>query len=109
MLLGQLTCRLREQGWPDYLVYWVYSFATQRSVKLRLDSETGPETAIQCSLPQGSPILSILFILYIAPLFWLGVPIRRFGYTDNITLLAISKSLQNNYNSLQADAQEALN
>ena len=47
-------------------------------------------------------------MLYIAPLFWLGVPARRFGYVDDIALLAISKSLQDNCNSLQADAQEAL-
>ena len=47
-------------------------------------------------------------MLYIAPLFWLGVPARRFGYADDIALLAISKSLQDNCNSLQADAQEAL-
>jgi hypothetical protein len=47
-------------------------------------------------------------MLYIAPLFWLGVLARRFGYVDYIALLAISKSLQDNCNSLQADAQEAL-
>ena len=33
---------------------------------------------------------------------------RRFGYADDIALLTISKSLQDNCNSLQADAQEAL-
>jgi len=26
VLLGKLAHRLCEQGWPDYLVYWVYSF-----------------------------------------------------------------------------------
>jgi hypothetical protein len=77
-------------------------------VRIRLDSEIGPEIVIQCGLPQGSPVSLILFILYIVLLFWLGVPVYRFGYTDNIALLAISKSLQDNYNSLQADAQEAL-
>jgi hypothetical protein len=69
VLPGRLTYRLREQGWPDHLVRWVYSFTTQRTVRIRLDGETGPEIAIQCGLPQGSPVSPILFILYIAPLF----------------------------------------
>ena len=47
-------------------------------------------------------------MLYIAPLFWLGRPVRRFGYADDIAILAISKDLQDNCNNLQADAQEAL-
>jgi hypothetical protein len=47
-------------------------------------------------------------MLYIAPLFWLGTPTRRFGYADDIALLAISTDLQENCNSLQTDVQEAL-
>jgi ribonuclease HI len=108
VLTGRLTRRLREQGWPDYLVRWVHSFATNRSVRIRLDGETGPETAIQCGLPQGSPVSPILFMLYIAPLFWLGTPTRRFGYADDIGLLAVSTDLQENCNTLQRDLQEAL-
>ena len=37
VLPGRLVRRLREQGWPDNLVRWVQSFATGRSVKIRLD------------------------------------------------------------------------
>ena len=69
VLLGRLAYKLREQGWPDYLVRWVYSFIIQRTVKIRLDGETSPEIVIQCGLPQGSLVSLILFILYIAPFF----------------------------------------
>ena len=34
--------------------------------------------------------------------------VYRFGYIDNIVLFTISKSLQDNCNSLQTDTQEAL-
>ena len=108
VLPGRLAHRLREQGWPDHLVRWIYSFSTNRSVRIRLDGETGPETDIWCGLPQGSPISPILFMLYIAPLFWLGTPARRFGYADDIGLLAISTDLQTNCGKLQGDLQEAL-
>jgi hypothetical protein len=47
-------------------------------------------------------------MLYIAPLLWLGNPTRRFGYADNIALVAISTDLQANCNQLQTDLQEAL-
>jgi hypothetical protein len=51
VLPGRLARRLREQGWPDHLVRWVYSFATQRTVRIRLDGDTGPETLITYGLP----------------------------------------------------------
>jgi hypothetical protein len=46
VLIGRLAYRLREQGWQDCLVRWIYSFAINRSVRIRLDGETGPETDI---------------------------------------------------------------
>lgn len=108
ILPGRLARRLREQGWPAHLISWVISFITNRTVKIQLDGETGPETSIKCGLPQGSPISPILFMLYIAPLFWLGGLKRRFGYADDIGLLCISLSLQSNSTSLQKDLQEIL-
>ncbi|APA07400.1 hypothetical protein sscle_02g021700 [Sclerotinia sclerotiorum 1980 UF-70] len=108
VLPGRLVNRLREQGWPNNLVRWVQSFAINRSIKIRLDGEIGPETKLECGLPQGSPISPILFMLYIAPLFWMGKPQSRFGYADDIAILATSNSLQTNCDSLKMDMQETL-
>ncbi|RAL66476.1 hypothetical protein DID88_006166 [Monilinia fructigena] len=108
VLPGRLINRLREQGWPNNLVKWIQSFATNRYIKIRLDGETGPKTALNCGLPQGSPISPILFMLYIAPIFWMGNPMKRFGYADDIALLASSDCLQRNCEVLQANMQEAL-
>ena len=103
VLPGRLVHRLHEQGWPDHLVCWIQSFTMNWSVKICLDGETGPVTDIWCGLPQGSLISPILFMLYIAPLFWLGMPARRFGYADDVGLLAISTDLQMNCKKLQGD------
>lgn len=108
VLPGRLVRRLREQGWPSNLVSWVASFATSRTVYLRLDGDTGPCIDIQCGLPQGSPVSPILFMLYLAPLFKLGSPSTRFGYADDIALLAISPSLKTNSQVLSATLQEAI-
>jgi ribonuclease HI len=108
VLPGRLLYRLRVQGWPDNLARWVASFATGRSVQIRLDGETGPETDISCGLPQGSPVSPVLFMLYIAPFFRLGNPNTRFGYADDAALLAISPSLTDNCQILSNSLQEAL-
>ena len=83
-------------------------FATGRSVQIRLDGDLGPATSIQCGLPQGSPVSLILFMLYLAPLFRVGRPRSRFGYADDVALLAISPSLATNSQALSASLQEAL-
>ncbi|EED14661.1 reverse transcriptase, putative [Talaromyces stipitatus ATCC 10500] len=100
VLPSRLIRRLREQGWPTNLVLWIASFATGRSVQIRLDGEIGPSTDIACGLPQGSPVSGILFMLYIAPLFCLGNPRNRFGYADDAANLAISTSLTTNCEAL---------
>jgi hypothetical protein len=108
VLPGRLVYQLRAQGWPNSLVQWAASFVTGRIVQIRLDGELGPKADIHCGLPQGSLVSPILFMLYIAPLFQLGSPKRRFGYADDGALLAISPSLEDNCQSLSSSLQEAL-
>ena len=42
---------------------------SDRKIALAFDAETGPETAIEVGIPQGSPISPILFLIYIRFLF----------------------------------------
>lgn len=109
VLPGRLIRRLREQGWPHNLVKWITSFATGRSVQVRLDGITGPKTNIECGLPQGSPISPILFMLYIAPIFRMGEDTVKFGYTDDVAILAASKSLAENAERITSTVDEILN
>lgn len=90
-LPGRLVKRLREQALPRNLLRWIESFVTDRTVKLRLGSETGPTQNITCRLPQGSPILPIFFMLYISPVFRIGKQLMKFGFVDGVTILATQK------------------
>ena len=47
-------------------------------------------------------------MLYLALLFKLGKPSTRFGYADDVALLAVSLSLETNSQLLSAALQEAL-
>ncbi|KZL86237.1 endonuclease reverse, partial [Colletotrichum incanum] len=113
VLPGRLVHRLRQQGWPENLVKWVSSFVIGRRARIRLDGEMGDVFDLECGLPQGSPVSPILFMLYIEPLFKLGTarPGRkrsRFGYADDIAILASSTSLEDNCALLAKEGQEAL-
>ncbi|KAI0990932.1 hypothetical protein K3495_g17255, partial [Podosphaera aphanis] len=90
VLPGRLVKRLREQGWPPNLCNWIGSFATERTVYIRLDGEVGAPRAINCELPQGSPISPILFMLYTSPLYKLEGLRNAFGYADDVAIMESS-------------------
>ncbi|APA15803.1 hypothetical protein SS1G_09342 [Sclerotinia sclerotiorum 1980 UF-70] len=108
VLPGRLIRRLHEQGWPHGLVKWLFFFVTGRSVQVRLDGITGPKTNIECGLPQGSPISPILFMLYIAPIFKMGEDTIKFGYANDVAIVAASKSLSENVKRLTSTVNEIL-
>jgi len=47
-------------------------------------------------------------MLYLAPLFYLGILRNRFGYADDVALLATSPSIVTNSTALSESLQEAL-
>jgi hypothetical protein len=72
---------------------------TGRTGRIRMDSLLGDSFNIPAGVSQGSPVSSILFILFIQPLFLLGaLPRRRarMGYADDIALLSARASLESN-------------
>jgi reverse transcriptase-like protein len=69
---NRMVRRLVDQGWPNKVCRWVQSFTNRREADLTLDGQTGDMSPLGGSLPQGSPISSILFMLFMAPLFLRG-------------------------------------
>jgi hypothetical protein len=47
-------------------------------------------------------------MLYLAPLFQLGNPDTRFGYVDDVAMLAISMTLEANSQVLSDSLQQAI-
>ncbi len=102
MLPGRLLRRLREQGWPDNIARWAFSFATGREARAKLEATTLPAEPVSCGLPQGSPVSPILFMLFVAPLYHLaGATSRnRYGYADDMALRVAGVSAESNCRQL---------
>jgi len=64
---------LREGGIPPYLVFWVSSLLGERSCTLIFQGAPGTPAPVNFGAPQGSPISSLVFLLYVAPLHF-GIP-----------------------------------
>jgi hypothetical protein len=99
VLANRLIQRLREQGWPNCLVQWVRSFLANRIAYIRLDKVKSKAFPVLYSLPQGSPILPILFLLYVEP--FLRLSRGRFGYADDGVILATGTTIQMVHTKLQ--------
>lgn len=88
----RMTVRLKEQGWPVSLCKWAWSFLTGREVRLDFENTTTPWQKVGGSLPQGSPVSPILFMLFLAPLYHL-LPCMR-GYADDGCILVAAHSFE---------------
>lgn len=82
----------------------VHSFMTGRMGRIKLGGSVGDSFPIQAGLPHRSPVLPVLFTLFLQPLFHLGPEERRhtrFGYADDIALLTTGSTLEENVQTLQ--------
>lgn len=91
VLHNRLLHRLREQGWPGNMIQWTKSFLTDRRGQVRFEGQRTDDFAIECGLPQGSPVSPILFLLYIEPMLHLSE--GRFGFADDGAILASGRHL----------------
>jgi hypothetical protein len=90
---------------PTSLILWVLSFLDNRVLRLAFDNSIEVFKSILTSIPQGSPISPILFLIYIRDLFKLA-NIRFGSYLDDITLTTTSKSLKQNIKTLEREVKD---
>ena len=105
LLKNRLLHRMAEQGWPQRTILFVNSFLTDRRVQVRLGQATTPSYPVACGTPQGSPLSTVLYTLYLAELLSADTK-RRFGYADDICLYRASHSLDENVQLLAADLRQ---
>ena len=104
---------LRRKGFPIWLLSFIASFSTSRSTTVLLPSGEESELRdIGHGLPQGSPLLVILFILYNSSLFNIfkkyKIGVSSIGFADDLNALTYSTSTEENCTKLEGLHLEAL-
>ena len=84
------------------MVDWVASFLTNRQTIVKTNEHTRPKLSIDLGLPQGSLLSSIFYLFYNGDLFddCAKKKVDSQRYIDDITLIAISKSVKGNNQKL---------
>lgn len=103
VLHNRLLKRPREQGWPRSLCRFIQTFLYQRKVQVKYRGGITEEKILECGVPQGSPLLPLLFMLYIAVLFEDHGLTSRFGYADNIAIVRIGNTAADAISAAQDD------
>ncbi|KAL5606031.1 uncharacterized protein BROUX77_003224 [Berkeleyomyces rouxiae] len=103
VLPGQLQCHLRKQGWSAALMKWVNSFMNGRKGHIWLASHRTPDRHLSCGVPQGSPVSPILFMLFLQPLFDSR---RKFGYADDVAIIARAKTPEEATKAVEMDLRK---
>ncbi|KPM39835.1 hypothetical protein AK830_g6718 [Neonectria ditissima] len=91
------------QGIPDWIVLWVWSFLSDRSIVVRMPGYTGEKCWVNIGIPQGSPLSPLLFLFFAAPILEILVMkhsvddgIFAFAYIDDTYILVTSQDYEHN-------------
>jgi hypothetical protein len=102
---AQLLHNMRERNIPEWIVKWVGSFISNRTMTLCLPGYNTNAFSTHSGIPQGSPMSPILFLFYNANLVDicnpLTLPASGIGFLDDVNALALGKLAAENCRTLQ--------
>ncbi|CAD6937582.1 unnamed protein product, partial [Tilletia controversa] len=107
-----LAADLERLDWPDWVIQWVGSFMTERSSRLRFADHIGEVFAVPDSLPQGSPLSQLLWLVYSGGLVGATDQERKsmsVGWVDDWTIAVASPSFDDLQRRLQGICDIASN
>jgi hypothetical protein len=109
---ARLLHNIRERKIPEWIVKWVGSFISNQTTTLCLPGYNTDAFPTHTGIPQGSPLLPILFLFYNANLVEicnpLILPASRTGFVDDVNTLAFGKSTEKNCRTLQTVHERCL-
>jgi len=92
---------LRAKGVNPYLVSWTNSFLSGRSCRLMYEGSPKVFAPVLVGTPQGSPVSTLLFVIYVSRLHSEIPQGLSLSYVDDFGLTASSASYRRNIHILQ--------
>ncbi|KAL5596915.1 uncharacterized protein BROUX77_006863 [Berkeleyomyces rouxiae] len=102
---ARMEHRLIENRWPTKLCRWVRSFMEDRAASMRTEGGVAT-TLVGGSLPQGSPVSPVLYMLFMAPLYKKNPALL--GYADDGSLVVSGPAFSKNCEVIQILMREVL-
>ena len=103
---------LRDLGCPGWLCNFIQSFLTDRSTRLTFGGYTSEVFPVRTGGPQGSPLLPILFVVFISSLHKLfdqdNDRVLGIGFVDDTNILVWGPSAEANCRRLESLHEQCL-
>jgi len=95
---------------PDYLTNWIQNFVTTRNISLPYPGSLRMEHEVNKGIPQGSPLLPLLFVIYIKKLHSVVNTNEFFttSYVDDFQITVASNLWERNVRKLEGKAAEMI-
>jgi hypothetical protein len=89
---NQLLAMCKKLKLQLAFIRWLNFFLSHRSIQLRFNGQAQPLQEVKIGIPQGSPILPILLLIYIRDICKTRPDTFHFSYMDNICIGASATS-----------------
>ena len=82
-----LLWRLNECGFRGTMYEWLRSYLLNRIQRVNINGTLSDPLHVNCGVPQGSVLGPLLFLIYIEPVFRIGLKSNLIVYADDMTIM----------------------
>lgn len=100
-----LLAKLNDLDVPNFIINWIGAFLSDRKIRVRINNELSDWLKINGSVPQGSKLGPLLYVIMINDLQPIGENFNMYKFMDDSTL---SEIILRNSNSVMQEAADSV-
>jgi hypothetical protein len=109
---GRVGHTMKGKGIDGNLIRWMASFLSDRTVEMVIEGNVMERHPVEAAIPQGSPVSSILFAIYISGLIkWVEERvsgIEGLSFMDDVGWMATRSDVSQGVRKLESCARESI-